>query len=240
MTQSVAVALPAKPASASSSTPTPPVGLAQVALVTPFVLPAECGSVNVTASHAVIICRPIPDSVIDKLLVAGPSIVISLIALGLSAYAVFYNKRKDARAREQSIQDEFWLRKIVSPASIEPFVKLSSDVIAELPDGTDATLSEAAVETWYGQYHTTLLRLKPGFKTLELLSGGLLAQVEAELESFEDEIATYVGAIRMYLNDGGVLPVRAATVARLTDVRQTLLGLILKHQVGLGKNSPNA
>jgi len=239
MTLPVAVALPAKPASASSA-PNHPAGAAPVASVTPLVLPAECGSVNVTTSHAVIICRPVPDSVIDKLFVAGPSIIISLIALGLSAYAVYYNKQKDARVREQSIQDDFWLRKIVSPASIEPFVKLSSEVIAELPDVTDPTFSEDGAKTWYGQHHTTLLRLKPGFKTLELLSVGLLAQVEAELESFEDELATYVGAVRMHSKNGGVVPVRAATVARLTDIRQTLLGLVLKHQVNLGKNGPNA
>jgi len=239
MTQPVAVALPAKPASASSA-PNLPVGVVPAASVTPLVLPAECGSVNVTASHAVIICRPVPDSVVDKLLVAGPSIVISLIALGLSAYAVYYNKQKDASAREQSIQDDFWLRKIVSPASIEPFVKLSSDVISELPDVTDPSFSEDGVKTWYGQHHTTLLRLKPGFKTLELLSVGLLAQVEAQLESFEDELATYVGAVRMHSNSGGDVPVRAATVARLTGIRRALLGLVLRHQVNLGKNGLSA
>jgi len=139
-----------------------------------------------------------------------------------------------------SIQDDFWLRKIVSPASIEPFVKLSSEIIAELPDATNAALSEDAVKTWHSQYRTTFLRLKPGFKTLELLSGGLLAQVEAELESFEDELATYVGALRIYLNEGGAVPVRATSVAKLTDIRQTLLGLILRHQVNLAKNGPGA
>ena len=235
MTQSATVTSPIKPASSTASNLTNPVGSTSVASVAPLTLPAECGSVNVTASHAVIICRPVPDSVLDKLLVAMPSIAISLIALGLSAYAVHYNKRKDARARDQSIQDDFWLRKIVSPASIEPFVKLSTDVIAELPDATDVGLSEEVVTNWHNQYHTTLLRLKPGFKTLELLSGGLLAQIEAELESFEDELATYVGATRTHLKGGCVVPVRAATVAKLTDIRQALLRLILKHQVDLGK-----
>jgi hypothetical protein len=200
-------------------------------------LPAECGSINLGATHSVIICKPVPDSMVEKLLVVAPSIVISLIALSVSVWAARYNKNKDSRARDLSIQDDYWLRKIVSPSAIEPFEKFCTEVIAELPEATlNNKLMDDEVSQWHDQHHKILLRLKPSFKSLELLDVELLKKVEDELQAFEDELATYVGKVRQYFKKGeGVAPVRAVTASKLTNIRLSLLRHIQLHQKNLGR-----
>lgn len=198
-------------------------------------LPAECGAIQLAANQSVVICKPTPESMTDKFLVAAPSVGMSMVALLLSGWALLYNVRKDSLLRDLSIKDDYWLRKIVSPASIEPFVLLSSLIIAELPDAQPDAVTGVNVKDWYDQHHTSLIRLKPGFKTLELLDGGLHLKVEEQLQDFEDELATYVGSVRLHQNVGSQAPVRAATVAKLSGIRVALLRQIQVHQTSLGK-----
>lgn len=198
-------------------------------------LPAECGAIQLAANQSVVICKSTPESMTDKFLVAAPSVGMSMVALVLSGYALLYNVRRDSLLRDLSIKDDYWLRKIVSPASIEPFVLLSSLIIAELPDPQHGEAASVHVKEWYDQHHTAFIRLKPGFKTLELLDSALHLKVEDQLQDFEDELATYVGDIRLHQNAGGHAPVRAATVAKLSRTRVALLRLIQVHQTSLGK-----
>lgn len=198
-------------------------------------LPAECGSIQLAANQSVVICKPTSESMTDKFLVAAPSVGMSMVALLLSGWALLYNVRKDSLLRDLSVKDDYWLRKIVSPASIEPFVLLSSLIIAELPDAQPDAEAGVNVKDWYDLHHTSLIRLKPGFKTLELLDDGLHLKVEEMLQDFEDELATYMGSVRLHQNSGSQAPVRAATVAKLSGIRVALLRLIQVHQTSLGK-----
>lgn len=202
-------------------------------------LPVECGRLNGGEGATVIICRPPQESLTDKFLAVAPSLGISLLALFLSGYALFYNARKDSTARKLSIKDDYWLRKIVSPTSIEPFVALTSVILAELPEAGNAELTADSLKAWYDTSHKALIRLKPGFRTLQLLDETLLSDVENELSVFEDELATYVGFLDAYLtNAGQPVPVRATSVAVLSQSRLRLLQSIQLHQTILGAKEP--
>lgn len=220
------------------TTPLPVVATVVAPSIQAQSLPPECGSIKLGVTHSVIICKPIPDSMSDKLLVTVPSIAISLIALLVSYFAFRYNKTKDSTARDLSIQDDYWLRKIVSPSSIEPFEKFCTEVISELPEiSPSKVITYDEVKVWHTAHHKTLVRLKPSFKSLELLDIELLAKVENELFSFEDELATYVGNVGLSLKVGSKAPVRAAAATKLMTIKLNLLRHIQTHQKSLGKKS---
>ena len=194
-------------------------------------LPAECGTLGLSNMNMVIICHQTKESILDKLINTAPSLSISLIAIFLSVYSFSYTKRKDKNARLHSVQDDFWLRKIVSPASIEPFFKLSSQVINTLPS-SDYSLD--SIREWHREHHATLLKLKPEFQALDLLSSSLFEAVDLELEKFEDTLAEYMDEIFEHVKNGKAPPLKAHTTAKLASVRHNLLHLILAHQVNLG------
>jgi hypothetical protein len=241
MTATVVAVAPAQSISTGVlTTPLPTVATPVAPSIQTQSLPPECGSIKLGTTHSVIICKPIPDSIGDKLIVTVPSIAISLIALSVSYFAFRYNKNKDSTARDLSIQDDYWLRKIVSPSSIEPFEKFCTEVISELPEiSLTKVITYDEVKAWHTAHHKTLLRLKPSFKSLELLDIELLGKVENELTSFEDELAIYVGNVGVCLNAGGKAPVRAVAATKLMTIKLNLLRHIQTHQKSLGKKTLN-
>ncbi|MGH2376583.1 MAG: hypothetical protein ACRDIC_24385 [bacterium] len=91
------------------------------------------------------------------MLPALPSLLVSILALLLAGLSFRYSRRKDSAARQQSIQDDFWLRKVISPAAIEPFVKFSSNVIAGLPRIDGEGISAAAVAQFFRDQQAQLI-----------------------------------------------------------------------------------
>lgn len=194
-------------------------------------LPDECGTLELSSTNMVVLCRPVKESLADKLSMIAPSLIVSLLALTLSGFSLYYTLKKDRRARLQSVQDDFWLRKIVSPVSIEPFFKLSSEIINTLPD-SDCSLD--VINAWHRNHHTALLKLKPEFQALDLLSTRLFIAVDLELEKFEDLLAEYMKEIFEHVKNGKAQPLKTDTTAKLANVRHHLLHLILTHQIDLG------
>ena len=195
-----------------------------------FALPAGCNFYFPTQTTAIAICKAEKEELFDKLLPSIPSVLLSLVAVALAFASFRYSKGKDANARTQSIQDDYWLRKIVSPVSIEPFVLLCNEIVAKLPD---ASQQASAVDAFYTAYHAKVLDLRPGFLTLKLLDGTTATNAILALEAFEDALAVYCHALKHHLAVNGSLPDRPAAINELINSRLGLLRTIQKHQKSL-------
>ena len=199
-------------------------------------LPEGCSMVQPVESIGVAICRPAPEPLSDKLLTALPAICISLLALAVSVGSFRYNRSKDARSRLQSIEDDYWLRKVVSPMSIEPFLKHVTQMAAALPVASDST-KESVGEFWKSQ------TLKQGefsaaFQALELVDDKLVIRVCNELEQIDDLLSDYCGRLQQSLNgDDVATPDRSATAAKLIAVSVSILRSVKAHQTQVGVSS---
>jgi hypothetical protein len=194
-------------------------------------LPHRCAVVKPDGGVAVIICEPAAEGFLAKLAPTVPSLGMSLVALAVSALSLYYTLSKDQRARKQSIQDDFWLRKVVSPVSIEPLVKFGTELLANLP-GEDS--DPAAANTFGTDKLSELRGLTEAFRTLLLIKDSLFAEVEPLLESVEDRLAEYMGQLDAHWRSGTPAPSRPEAMADLSARLMAVLGPIKSHQAGVG------
>jgi hypothetical protein len=157
--------------------------------------------------------------------------VLSVLAIGLSIATFLYTRKKDSRARQQSIQDDFWLRKVVSPISIEPFLQFGTELLTKLPAAdNDPAAARAAGAELLGK----LRGLTESFLALRLIADDLHSQVASALEDFEDRLATYLGALDGCWNNISPAPSRPEAIAELSSALIEVLNPIKKHQASLG------
>lgn len=194
-------------------------------------LPDACNFVKVNGGATVALCKAAPEPYWDKLLVTGPSIVLSLVAIGLSWWTFKYNRNKDQRSRTQSIQDDFWLRKIITPISIEPLLKYNMELATSLPVATSMTKED--VEKYWADQMEKIGELALSFRTLSLVSQELEKSVSEKMEEFEDCFVTYCGSLMSNLVSGtsANLPDKSSTTQQLTTIMISIFRLIQKHQV---------
>jgi hypothetical protein len=196
-------------------------------------LPQHCSISNAEQQATLVVCNTSSEGFWTKLAPNVPSITMSLIAVVLSGISLYYTLRKDSRARKQSIQDDFWLRKVVSPVSIEPLVKFGSDLLAHLPDST--TLSSDGKE--FGSLKLPeLRRITAAFHSLRLIDEKLHSEVINALEQFEDRLATYLGQLNSHWETGAVAPSRPEAVEDMSSKLMQVLKPIKNHQAAVGYN----
>lgn len=192
-------------------------------------LPKNCNYVRLNKTNTIALCQAPQPTIFEKLAVNAPSIVLSLVAVGISIATLIYNRSKDRGARQQSIKDDFWLRKIVSPISIEPLLKYWTELPRSLP--TTGSANKADVEQYWVQQQKSLEQFYGSFRVLILIDEKLAKSVEEKLEEFEDGLAIYCGAIQAHLADGTILaPDRAFVLASLTEIIIAVFKLIQDHQ----------
>jgi hypothetical protein len=183
---------------------------------------------------AVAVCQQPPEALGAKLVGSLPATSISLVALAVSVLAYRYNRSKDARARKQSIEDDFWLRKVVSPMSIEPFLKHMQQAAAALPPATGTTL-DAVMQFWKSQT-AKFEELTTAFHTLALIDEALCRNVLSAIVPIEDEFSNYCGALCEHLGaQRPDPPDRSAAVGRLTAHTIGVLNLVKAHQARVGQ-----
>jgi hypothetical protein len=202
---------------------------------TSYSLPENCALIKPNNDVvAVVICAPPPEGFWAKLAPNVPSIFIALCAIGLSWFSISYTRGKDDRARKQSIQDDFWLRKVISPVSIEPFMGFMTQLLASLPDSsTPVTDGKKYCEDKLREIRS----LMSAFETIRLIDQKLLEEVSPHLEVVEDQLAVYFGQLNQYWDAGGVAPSRPAVVENLTASLTNVLGPIKEHQANVGEVS---
>jgi hypothetical protein len=185
----------------------------------------------------IIICPPEKAVWWESMLTSAPSLVMSALAFGLSIRSFFYTRAKDAKARRQSIQDDFWLRKVVSPNSIEPFVKYTTELRATLPTVGVLTHIEGAQSLW-STLSTKLSELVAGFQLLDLVDETLTPKVQDHLDVIDEELATYCGNFIAMLSGepGSTTPDRSASLLKIAEAQKAIFELIHAHQSALGND----
>lgn len=198
-------------------------------------LPKGCHFVSANGKAIVAVCPAAPDSALDKFLLTAPSIAISLIALVISGFTLKYNRGKDERARVQSIQDDFWIRKIVSPISIEPFLKYIQELGTILPT---ASQDLHYVEQTWGDQANKLGEFRLSFQILNVVDSRLQANVSEKLDELEDRITIYCGQLMAYLdNEGdGELPSKDECLHDCNSLAISIFKLIQASQTAVGKS----
>ncbi len=183
---------------------------------------------------AIALCRPQQDSAWGKFWPSFPGLLLSCFAAGLAVYSFIYAKRKDETARDQSVRDDFWLRKVVSPASIEPFVTFSAELTTSLPDASK-TAAEVQ-EYWLKQVDRTN-EFASIFALLTLVKEDMHTGVEEQLEFLEDVVSSYCGNLQAHLEQGKPPPSRKEAIARIRSISIALLKAIQVHQLTATKKS---
>lgn len=214
---------PAPPPAAVAAAPTPtPTQPAQL------VLPAGCSTVG-TGAHQVVICQPEHESAWDKMLPTVPALLVSVFALAVSLGTLYYNRNKDTRARRQSIVDDFWLRKVVAPVSIEPFLKATTELCTTLPDSKWAA---NGVQTFWKDQAEGSAKLSVAFMAFNLIDQPLCGSLMAMLEEIDDVVAEYCGLLQQSLENNGVPapPDRNLAIEAIQAVCMKVYDAVKAHQ----------
>ena len=126
---------------------------------------------------------------------AAPSTWIALGAASISAVSLlvtlfdkWWGHRKDLRSREQSIQDEFWLRKVMFPSAIEPAMLFMANTISDLPasqSSSDDRLAYFAIFQSTHRVHARKLLL------VATMWPDVYKKLNIAFEKIEDAVADY-------------------------------------------------
>jgi hypothetical protein len=188
------------------------------------------------ADGAGLVCNEYPVGSRQALVCVAPSsgfgakdavaIGAAIIALIISGLSFWYSLYKDKVARRQSIEDDFWIRKVLGPILIEPLMRDVLALIAAFPsDCSNAGTSPDQYEEFHKQYQPKLQQLAAAMHSLALLDVPLCKLCLDKLDSIEDTMAEYCIRNSMKSRDGEGRPTNTQAVAS-TEVR-TQLHLIL-------------
>ena len=199
-------------------------------------LPANCAVVqDVNGITTLAVCEAPPETRLDKVVVTLPSIALSIVAVVLSIRTFVYSRSKDQAARDQSVQDDFWVRKVVAPISIEPFLRYVNELSGALPTAARAT--DAEIQQYWVDQVEKMEQFTIAFRTLALIEPTLDAAVAEKLGELEDVLASYCGELRLHLSAGAPAPDRSATVRQFTALSLAAMKLIQLHQASMGRKS---
>lgn len=134
----------------------------------------------------------------------------------------------------QSIDDEYWLRRIISPLSIEPFLKEVGDLAISLPENLNLNKDELDAE--WSRRALNLEIYHGRFSAFSLINPGLPRELSEELENIADVYAIYMGGLLQALNTGNDADVPDIEYARMeiNNAMVRLLTSVRKHQQGVG------
>ncbi|MFP3601575.1 hypothetical protein [Paraburkholderia sp. SIMBA_053] len=161
------------------------------------------------------------------------SLLALLVSLGSAAYTAVYTRRKDSKARQQSINDEYWLRKIVSPLVIEPLVKWLLETVGELPaDCSEATFSRDAASAYRDTFQAQMLVHRRNLIVLKQLELPLFEKAGEHLDDIEDGVLDYCGENAMETKhaDGSAAQPRGPLVAKIQENMNGILGAVQRFQ----------
>lgn len=117
---------------------------------------------------------------------------IAIFGVFLATINFCFSVWKLIRDRRLSVEDDFWFRKIVSPATIEPMIKAVAGLLdkAPNPDAPAETVAKFAPEVT-----TEFAKLYASMHTLGLYEPSLPNLVNDKLRACEDILTEYVGAL---------------------------------------------
>lgn len=194
---------------------------------------ADCFTFSPLQGTPIVVCRPESDGWIAKVSTIAPTVAVSIVALVISLRALRYTQSKDQRARNQSVKDDYWLRKVASPASVEPFVAFSSDLMMKLPPVAGSALTADAESLLMDEQLGRVRSFSVLFNSLKVVSFDLVEEVRNHIGSFEDILVTYKFERENFLKSGGEEPSRLEAIEELSKVQHDVLSAIQRHQAAL-------
>lgn len=124
-------------------------------------------------------------------------------ALLLSCVGLWFNIQKGRRDRRLSVEDDFWLRKLISPTVIEPLLEKMIELMEEIP----ATASGDEARRLYSVKVTEEIhRLQVSVKMLSLYHASLPDELRKRLRNCEDHLTTFMGDVANALAAGETAP----------------------------------
>jgi hypothetical protein len=161
------------------------------------------------------------------------SLILSVIAVIASIGAIYYTHIQDKASRNRSVNDEFWIRQIISPVVIEPFIKEINGLVSELPDDCSSTAGDNQIyQAFLEITHPKFQHLYISMEALKIISDDLFNQSIRELESLEDLVINYCGDNideKVDINSQPVNP-RSNIEASIKNKLITILEKIKHHQ----------
>jgi hypothetical protein len=255
LTTKVVVVAPATTASQVGAVPTkaaPPVVAGNAVTPTPLpvsskgaglpllALPKDCDYLSLDGkTTAVVLCRPPEDSFWVKFGKDSPALIMSLIAVLVSIYAFYVSSRQQKFGIKRSIQDDYWLRTLVSPVCIVPLLDLRKHIMETLP-AQGVTPNE--LKAYSVNSSARFSQMDSALGNLGIVSGDLVGEARTRLGFAEDEVSNYIALLGLHVGDpvANVLPdilsSREAISAKIFDV----LKPIQDHQLnGVEFGRPN-
>lgn len=118
-------------------------------------------------------------------LFAGLGLCVGLLGFGFGVWKMMSDRRL-------SILDDFWLRKIIAPAAIEPLIETIADLLEELPPAGSKVRQQKAFAK---KMTEEIQRVSGGMQTLAMIDADLPTQMLVELSKCEDLFADYLQAL---------------------------------------------
>lgn len=117
--------------------------------------------------------------------IAAIGLFLGVINLGL----YFYKTKRDRRL---SVEDDFWFRKVVSPAAIEPLIKAVSELLIDLPaDRADID----GMRDYAVRVTKDFQRIYGSVQMLGMLDLDLPTDIATQLRGCEDILTDYIGQL---------------------------------------------
>jgi len=114
--------------------------------------------------------------------IAGLGVFFGFLGLVFGLWKMFSDRRL-------SILDEFWLRKIISPATVEPLIKTISQLLSTVPGAESKPKHQQAFAT---RMTKEMQRLMASTQTLAMLDAQLPDQIQEELRKCEDLFGEHI------------------------------------------------
>jgi hypothetical protein len=160
--------------------------------------------------------------------------LISTLALMVSIGTLWYTRNKDVKTRRQSIEDEFWIRKVLSPIALEPLIKEITDLVSKLPEDCESPAwRKDGFKPFITSVQPKLQQLQSSMHALAMLDPSVCVEAQKHLSAIEDLVLEYCGANagnhRSAVGRGKLL--KRATSQRIIEEMLSSLGAIKSFQV---------
>jgi hypothetical protein len=120
------------------------------------------------------------------------SAIVSVIALIISLGGFLYTFKKDKKERLQSIEDDYWIRKVISPIALEPLIKKITEAVSNIPNDCQSKKFDVKVCDEFGKkFQLEWNQLSCSMNALALLDKDVLITARKHASNIEDEVLLY-------------------------------------------------
>ncbi|MDB5762045.1 MAG: hypothetical protein JWQ21_1040, partial [Herminiimonas sp.] len=124
--------------------------------------------------------------------------IISFLAFCVSGAVGIYTFKKDGRARRYSIEDDYWLRKVIGPIAIEPLLKIVLEMIGSAPaDNTSGSADQEKLKAFHDEYLKKFADLAANVSALSLINAELAGSTSVHLDGIQDLMIDYCSSNRL-------------------------------------------